>query len=433
MLKSLGIAFLTLAVLQLGFRGAQRVRVNVPAWDFASVYAAARTWVHGGNPYDLTAVVKTWHVAGAFADRDVSYFATVYPPSSLVMIIPLAVLPAGAAMIIWVILTLTLLLLQFLALADMAELKWRDPRTLVLAGAGLASAPLQFGILSGQLSLPAISLCIFAFWCAGNGRETLAGVLLGLACALKPQVAVPFVLYYLLLRRLNLAVVAIAVAAVVWIVAIGAMSASHVDWIHGWPQSMAATTRIGAVNDYGPANRFRDEIVDVKMVLVGLVHSPNVLRLIIAGVVLAMIAWYVRWFPPRQRRTNREELLVLATLSALVLLPVYHRVYDVTLLTIAFAWALAELYETRRSCARAILVALAVNLVPFDSVKSAGARLHFLSALSQKWWWQSLIVPHYAWALLATTILLLTAMSRRAAECSDAEAVEPSRPHAAAA
>jgi hypothetical protein len=213
MRRAIGIVLILLGLGQLGIRAKGRIAHDVPAWDFASVYAAARTWMHGGNPYDLPAVVDTWRHAGAFGDRDVSYFATVYPPSSLVTIMPWAPLPAGPAMILWMILTIVLLAIQYRALAEMAELPHGDPRRVILLGASLASAPLQFGILSGQLSLPAISFCILAFWYAGKHRDTLAGVLLGLAGAIKPQIAGPFVLYYLLLRRVNLVAFAAAVGA----------------------------------------------------------------------------------------------------------------------------------------------------------------------------------------------------------------------------
>lgn len=422
MRKTVGIVLLAVAILQLGFRGMQRVRTDVPAWDFASVYAAARTWMHGGDPYDLSSVVTTWRAAGAFSTRDVSYFATVYPPSSLVTIMPLAPLRASPAMIAWMSLTILLLVLQFCALADMAQIRMRDPRMLLLVGASLASAPLQFGILSGQLSIPAISLCIIAFWCAGRDRDKLAGVLLGLACAVKPQVAAPFAVYYLVLRRLNLVGIALLVSASIWAIAILAMQASHVHWIDGWTRSIAATTALGGVNDYGWTNRFRDEIVDLKLLLVSVVHDPRLLRVIVGMIVVVLAACYARSFPRGGARTPRDELLVLAGLGALCLLPVYHRVYDIALLTTALAWGLAELDTPRRRAALALFVPMAVFLIPFDSLKSVGNRLHHLSALSQKWWWQSLIVPHYAWGLIATAIVLLIAQGRRRASSAATEA-----------
>jgi len=83
MRRAIGIVLLLLGLAQLGYHEGQRIIYDVPAWDFDSVYAAARTWVHGGNPYDQAAVVETWRHAGWFPERDVSFFATVYPPSSL--------------------------------------------------------------------------------------------------------------------------------------------------------------------------------------------------------------------------------------------------------------------------------------------------------------------------------------------------------------
>ena len=97
--RLMGVGLLSFALLQLGFRGMQRVRSDLPLWDFISVHAAVRTWISGGNPYDLPGVVTTWRQEGIFSDRDVSYFATEYPPTSLLMITPLAVLPAKSAKI----------------------------------------------------------------------------------------------------------------------------------------------------------------------------------------------------------------------------------------------------------------------------------------------------------------------------------------------
>jgi hypothetical protein len=60
-----------------------------------------------------------------------------------------------------------------------------------------------------------------------------------------------------------------------------------------------------------------------------------------------------------------------------------------------------------------LMLVMAVFLIPFDSVKSVGNRLHHLGSLAQNRVWQTLIIPHYAWALLATTIVLLLAMRKR--------------------
>lgn len=411
MRRIVGISLLILGLAQLGVRGMQRVRSDIPLWDFVSVHSATRTWIYGGDPYDLPAVVVTWRESGIFTDRDVSYFATVYPPTSLLSLVPLAVLHARAAMAIWLLLTLVLLAVQFHALTRMAQLSWRDPRALILVGGALASAPLQFGILSGQLSLPAISTCIIAFWCVTRDQDRLAGVLLGLACVVKIQIAAPFVLYYLFRRRFNIVIAAVLIAGALAAVALVAMHLSHINWIAGWKHSIALTEQIGAVNDYGWTNRFRDEIVDLKLLLVSAVRDARVLKLVVGAIVVALLAWYLSVHPRGAAQSGRTELLALAGLSAIALLPIYHRVYDVTLLTMALAWALSELDGTWRRYALAMLIPMALFLIPFDFVLTAGRRLPGLVARSRTEWWQSLVAPHYAWGLLGVTLVLLWTMS----------------------
>jgi hypothetical protein len=413
--RFIGILLLIFALLQFGYRAAERARSEVPLWDFDSVYCAARTWIHGGDPYDLSSVVATWNNFGVYSGHDVSYFATVYPPNSLCMLAPFALLPVTPAMLAWLALTLALVALQFAALADVVGLRWRDSRLLILVAASLASAPFQFGILAGQLSQPAISLCILAFWCACRDLERTAGVLLGIACAIKPQIAAPFVLYYLMMRRWSVGGIAAGLSAVVVGIALIAMKLSHIDWLAGWTQSIAITTRIGAVNDYGWTGYFRDEIMDLKLLLVSIIHNPRILRLGVESTVLVLGLWYLRvmnWRPQSGPQRNRDELLMLAGLTAISFLAIYHRVYDAALLATALAWALAELDGPRRPFAIAMLVPMGLFLIPFDITGTVGRRVHLLATLSQTGWWQTLIAPHYAWALLGLTLAILVTMTK---------------------
>ena len=416
MRKFIAISLLIFAVLQLGFRGMQRMRSDIPMWDFASVYASARAWVHGGDPYDMARVADTWRHAGAFANRSVSTWALVYPPSSLFTIAPLAILPAKIALVSWLLITLALLAWQFAALVELARLRWGDSRTWLLIAASLAAAPVQFGILSGQLSLPAISLCIIAFCYVSRGREQLAGALLGLACAIKPQVGAAFIAYYLILRQWNVAKVAMLVTAAIGALSFSVMQITHPNWLGQWTAGIAASSQVGGVNDYSWAGPFRDEIMDLKLLAVSIPHDPMILRLVIEGIVIGLLVWFVRSYPRSETRRDpaRTELLALAGLSAISLLPIYHRVYDAALLTTALAWALAELDGPRRRYALVMLVPMLLFLVPFDFVRSIGYRLPGITALSETWWWQSLVAPHYAWGLLGVTIALLATMSRMA-------------------
>jgi glycosyl transferase family 87 len=420
MRRFLGVLLIALGLLQLGVWGALRVRNEIPLWDFASVYSAARTWTHGGDPYDLGRVAATWRESGVFSKRDTSYWATVYPPTTLVMLVPLAELPVDAALVAWLAIILALLVLQFAALADLTGLDRRDPRTLLLVGASIVAAPLQFGILSGQLSLPTISLCILAFWCSRRERKKLGGVLLGLACALKPQLAAGFGVYFLIRRRGKLVTLALISGGVICAVALAAMRFSHVNWLAGWTQSIAASKQVGGVNDYSSANGFRDEIIDLKMLLVGTGAGPVVLRIAIECIVIALFAVYLRLMGRDGERSERHELLVVAGIAALSLLPLYHRVYDAAFLTVALSWALAELDGSRRGYAWAVLVPMALLLVPFDIMQVPRYRAHGLAlwSLYQTRWCQLLVAPLYAWGVLGVTVALLAALGKEAGKHS---------------
>jgi hypothetical protein len=337
-------------------------------------------------------------------------------------------------MMAWLLITVALLALQFAALADLSGLSWRDPRAWILVAAAFAAAPLQFGILSGQLSLPAVSLCVLAFWCVARQRETLAGVLLGLACAVKVQIAAPFVIYYLLRRRWSVANTAILTAAAIGTTALAAIQLTHPTWVGDWMRCVAASSQAGGVNDYSWSGPFRDEIVDLKLLLVSILPDALALRIVIECIVIGLIAWYVRYFPAGggvddgRARSDRNELLALAGLGAISLLPLYHRVYDAALLTTALAWALAELDGPRRRWAMALLVPMMLFLIPFDFMRSIGDRLPGMRTMSTTWWWQSLLAPHYAWGLLALTIGLLATMSAQAATAEVAQPAQAPEP-----
>jgi hypothetical protein len=386
----------------------QRMQNDLPLWDFLSVYSATRTWIHGGDPYDLPRVVQTWRETGVYADRKVDYWATVYPPNSLVMIAPLAVLPPLAAMLLWLAIMLALIGVQFAVLIDLVRLhpaaRW------VLIGAALFSAPFQFGIVSGQLSMPAISLCAVTFWCVARQKHLLGGVLLGLACALKPQVAGPFFIYYVLTRRWKLSAAAMISGGAVLATALIAMQVSQISWLAGWTRSIADTGRPNDVNDYGWGNPFRDEIIDLKLILISFIRHPALLKAAIAGVTLALLGWFIAVYP-RRRRSISSETLALAGLSGIILLPIYHRVYDVALLATALAWALAATRGVPRGYGWLMLAAMTPFLIPFDIVKSVSLRVESVRHIAETWWWETIFAPHYAWGLLATTVVILLAMT----------------------
>jgi hypothetical protein len=414
--KWLAIVLLLVGIGQLSIRTLRRGD-DLPLWDFTPNYLATNQWFHGGDPYDIERIRASWHdMTGSSAD--VQPWWSVYPPTTFVVLAPVGALPLRTALFAWGIISTALFLSAIFALSDLGGFTLRDARTWLLVGGVLCSAPAQFGLMSGQPTVAVLSLAILAVWAIARRHEKTAGALLAIACAIKPQVAAPFVAYYLVLRKWRVVDLAVLLICVIAAATMILMHATHVDWVTGWSQNLRGTVASGGVNDPTSANPWRDQMINLSVMLQSLVHSPLLPRVLAMCVTAVLLALYVRAFPRIEQRLitrargRSVDLLPLATLTAMSLLPVYHRIYDALVLCLAFAWALSELDGPRRRFAVAALFALSIFLVPFNVLNSVLYRAPQLTPLSHRWWWQVFLVPHYAWAALLACVLLLRAMWR---------------------
>jgi hypothetical protein len=89
----------------------------------------------------------------------------------------------------------------------------------------------------------------------------------------------------------------------------------------------------------------------------------------------------------------------------------YHRFYDAVLLLIPLAWAISAIAQ-RRTVAAAWGVLLL--MVPFflnaaTVLKVMEQRAPLPAWLLDQWWWNTLVLPQQAWALLGMAVLLILA------------------------
>ena len=75
---------------------------------------------------------------------------------------------------------------------------------------------------------------ILAVWAVRCERPTLAGVILGLATAIKFQVALPFIVFYLLVRRWRVGAVALWILAAISVIGIVPLELHHIPWFTEW-------------------------------------------------------------------------------------------------------------------------------------------------------------------------------------------------------
>lgn len=413
-------ALLVFAGANLLIRGPIDVSGNFNLCDFANHYASARMWLIGGNPYDRTALPVVWQASGPGAVRTLmEEWYGLLPPGAFVIFAPVAAMPAGIAIAMWLLLSVACIAVCLLSVLSFTHLRAGSLKGMFLISGSLAAAPFQTLAAVGQVSLPAIAMLLLAIWCSQRGRDAWAGLLIGAAAALKPQLAAPFALFFLLYRNWNLVGFAAITCIVLNLIGIAQLEWRNQPWWTDWIANVVESTSPGRANDAGLAAPLRHHLVNLMVLIHSVVHLDWIVALfngIIALLLVGAYAWLVR-----RARLTADSLLSLSILAALTLLPVYHRSYDAGILLLAYAWALTSLRSPLRRAAWTTIAALSVFLVPFDTLILLERKLGMFKDESETWIWQALVSPHHAWAALAVCLCLIGALHARVRQLTSGE------------
>jgi hypothetical protein len=314
------------------------------ASDLWTIYDWCRAWLFEGR--------SLYTVAGA---------ATDYPPNAIVVLAPLALLPAVWLTSIWMAIALALTLLlpsivmrasapgrrraaAALVVPTLLFLCWAAPRTL-----------LQFSVLS--MTLACLALLI------ADTRPALAGVALGLGLC-KPHLAGPIALWTLITGRLRVLTIAVAVAAAGWAVYDGRIgedprTTAMAYWRVLESQYAGAGGLIGHANLRGWARMLTTDRATADM-------------LWIAWSLGLLIAIGLAAFRRRSRASDEDRLAVPAMLCLWSLLVTYHNGNNFILALPAFAFLWFD--ERRRGAAKWLALAMLQAAMMFDvPVRLAGA------------------------------------------------------------
>jgi len=384
------------------------VRGPARAWrgtiDLDVFYSASRAWLLGTNPYDEANLNAVFRAAGGQKPLDLS----LNPPVTFVLLAPLAALPWGVAEKGWTVLNVVLTGACLWALASLVGLRLGQPRTTFFLAFALALAPFHTAISQGQLTVAVTALVVLALSAEVQEKGTLAGVALGLATALKPQMGLLFLLLELVRLRWRALAGAAGTLAALAVVAVGRMALAGVAWLPSWKESLATFTR-GGTGDPTAANPSRLLMINLHVVL----HSFTDRRWLVNLLVLAfVISAGALALAGRRERGPRSELLTYSVVAVLSLLGFYNRFYSATLLILPLAWSVVSLNErSLRRTATAVALGIAPFLVPATAVMSRLVREGALGAVGVHTWWQVLAF-HEVYALLVLAVALVVASRR---------------------
>jgi len=416
-------AALAVVVLLAGtafvWRGPVRLANRVSINDFLFPYIQSRAWMAGSDPYSPQSLVQLWprgierpdFISRDFADGSLvrkQGIPTAYPPTALVLIAPVAFLPWRMALLFWLAIGLFAYVVTVMSARSLARLPWGARRTYVFLAFALTLAPFHTALGAGSIVIVSVAASVAAMSAAQRQHNALAGILLVLAIGLKPQIGLPFLLYCLLRRRWRALAIAAAGVALLFATAVFRLALCQTPWIHNYLYDNRVLFSYGSLGDFTEKDPLRFGLINLQVVTYAILGDRGLANLV--ALALAATLGLVWLFLFRRRGPQFDDLLALSALAVLSLMPVYHRLYDASLLILPLSWSLAALAGPARGFAKATLLLLAVFLVPggsaLDRLQSSG---HF-AALQHRWWWNTIVMPHQVWTIFLLAIALLLAM-----------------------
>src|SRR6266567_1608607 len=285
-----------LASAEFIVRGPVRFLNGPSNWnDLSQNYTASKLWLNGQSPSDPRNFVALWKYESGSRLELTDIRTHLAPPLG-----GLTVLLTAFVATVW-------------ALVRASSFQWNETRSLAFIAACLALAPFQTGIGSGNPSILVIGLCAVAIWAAQRRSDIAAGILFGMACSMKPQLGAFLVLYYLVRRRWQLFMTAVASTAALNLVAVLYLQLRGTSWIQDYLRNAKGFIAANPIDDFSTLNPSRFTLINLQVPffsITGHSSSANLLAMVVGGVLLCAWVYWV-WQSP----ADRAEILPLATVS----------------------------------------------------------------------------------------------------------------------
>ena len=338
-----GLLMLLLGSIVFVLLGAALERVApAPMVDFRVLYFPARCLIQQCDPYNENEVLRVYRAEANYDSSDspkdrqiVTQY--IYPPTAFSITVPFALLPWVPAEVLWTLLTVAgLVLASYLIWALGANF------APILSGCliGFMLANSELLVIKGMSAGIAVSLCAVAVWCFHRQRFAIAGILcLAVSLALKPHDTGLVWLYFLLAGGVSrkralqtlLATFAISLPSILWVWRVSP------QWMQELHSNLVANSVRGGLSDPGLGSTGAHGlgmVISLQSFISVFSDNPSIYNpasYLICGSLLLL--WAVVTL--RTRPTAARAWLALAAISALSMLPVYHRQYDAKLLLLS--------------------------------------------------------------------------------------------------
>ncbi|MBI1338485.1 MAG: DUF2029 domain-containing protein [Phycisphaera sp.] len=334
----------------------------------------------------------------------------MYPPTTFVVMGPVAWLGWSLSKTVWVGVNVLLFGGAVFYLLRRTPLGTHTATACVFIALALAWAPIHANISQGQLGILAAVTGGVGLLMAERKKWFLPGVLVGISIAVKPQVGLLLLPGLALLRNWRALGFACGVIGLITVIGVLRLEATT----PGWVDQLRANLDLFRNGQFGSATRsapYRMQMLNLQYPLLQLVDAQRVIDPLVKGLtaVLAGVVAVSAW----RRPTAGHTLLLCSALLSLMLMGVYHRVYDAAALLFPLAWALLPDQRTLklRIWACAFLTAF---LTPGGPMLTVVAQRGWIPAfVTGSVLWETVILPYQAWALFGLTVTLVVAWVTR--------------------
>jgi Glycosyltransferase family 87 len=404
-------------------RGPIRAARSTTFNDFISPYIQTNAWLRGLDPYSPPVAARLWPRDAGIppflgpesedgtlpARRGIP---SPYPPTALPLLVPLALMPWPTAIGLWIALNVMAFVAIVLSALALVRVAPRSAEAAAIVVCALVLAPFHTAIAVGNIVLIVFALGMLSCVCLERHFAVTAGMFLAAASALKPTIVLPFLIYLAARRQWRTLVVAFGAGCALFLLADLRMLFAGVRWVSSYVLNSQRMFAPGSIDDFTFANRTRFDLLNLQLVFFQILGDRTMAQAVSWLLSLGLL---VRWAFIRVKSKGTEAgVFDLAVLTAICLLPFYHRFYDSCLLFLSVVWAIPQVSTDLRALARTILVLLVPFMVPGAALLQyyAGSNAR-VGGLARSWWWQLLVAPHQVWIILAVAILLLAARTTR--------------------
>ena len=406
--------------------------------DLAAPYLSTKLWLQGANPYDPLATLKVWYANGgahlAYIGIDGAAYS-VYPPPTLVLTLPLAMLRWHPAVYTFMMIGLVL---YAAVVYGLVRLGWPQHRSLsslsqdslamYFIAFALGFAPIHTAFHSMNIVLFACCAAILAILAplqsstrsASQRPQRLAtgfvvAIGVSMAILIKPTTGIFLVPWLVRERRWKWLASTLAVCAVVSALSFAALFVhQRLSWLPDYRQNVNALFTHGGNADVSAENPNNTDRIDLQMPAYAVLGDRTLASAAAAAVYICLLIAFLRragW-----RKDSGPEgmignpldlsLLVAAGCLALGLLPSYSRVYSAIILLPLVFWCFHHL---RFRSARWMLLLLGDFLLNTSAiVRLTGEKFGLIEHAPRLW--DFTIGGHTCWLLLAVGCLLVYAV-----------------------